>query len=110
MTEADIKHFRRIAREIRPIEGEMLTACLEEIERLKFAEHVFETSTKAIYQDRDRLKAEVGRLRAALKPFAEYAGQFDGTRVPDDIQIGHYSFAGKLPTIGDCRRASEVLK
>lgn len=62
---------------------------------------------------------EIERLHAALKPFADYAGRVDpqaDSRNPiDDCcpPVGHYMSdknARPVPTLGDCRRAREVLE
>jgi hypothetical protein len=69
-----------------------------------------------------RLIAENAELRAALKPFADYAGiVWDGAHPlnpigdacpppPDKLDPAHPDFNAKpLPTIGDCRRAAALL-
>jgi hypothetical protein len=52
---------------------------------------------------------EIERLREALKPFAEFAGQPVG-RPPDDMVITQGSrIARRQLTMGDCARAAEAL-
>lgn len=52
-----------------------------------------------------RLRAEVERLREALKPIAELARHYDP--VEDD---DHLTPWGACPTIGDLRRARKALE
>lgn len=68
---------------------------------------------------RDLLAARqrIAALEAALEPFAEYARRMDGFSPPDadDSPLcDHYICAGvkpiAAPTLGDCRKAMEVLK
>lgn len=56
------------------------------------------------------LRAEVERLRAALKPFAEYAQTLPSC--PDSATIALYYEPGPAyhPTVGDLRRAAEALE
>ena len=54
-------------------------------------------------KERDALKAEVGRLRAALKPFEMLARLYDGVRYADDSYIGGGCTHGML------RRARAAL-
>jgi hypothetical protein len=53
------------------------------------------------------LEAEVGRLRAALQPFVDYAPWLPST-MPDDFRITFGGTTRQL-TIGDCRRAARAL-
>lgn len=54
------------------------------------------------------VRSENEKLRAALKPFAEYARVLDENKHPDDMMVGYY-FPPRL-TVGDCRRAATVLQ
>lgn len=59
---------------------------------------------------RDKCKAlesEIAQLRAALKPFADYAAVLIENHHPDEMMVGYY-FPPRL-TVGDCRRAAELL-
>jgi hypothetical protein len=54
------------------------------------------------------LRAEVEKLRSALKPFAEYG--VASSTLPDDFPISPGStMARRQLTIGDCRRAKAAL-
>jgi len=72
-------------------------------------------------RDRDKLQARVADLAAALHPFAEYAAVLDGHSPPvisDSYRIGsggltegvRADIEARLPTVGDCRRAAELLE
>jgi hypothetical protein len=59
-----------------------------------------------------RLQSEVERLRESLKPFAEHGKMFPPEEVSNDAAIWYlpaYDIPGEWATIGDCRRAAEVL-
>ncbi len=54
-------------------------------------------------------KAEIERLRAALKPFADTLDHIPGMNYRDDVRLSsEWVGAGKL-TVGDLRRAAEAL-
>lgn len=56
-------------------------------------------------------REECERLRAALKPFADFA-EIHGPEFRDACPM-RLAFTGQPnqpPTLGDCRRAAEVLK
>lgn len=46
-----------------------------ELAAARYAEEVFKTATAAIYEERDALRAEVGRLRQAMTEAANAAGR-----------------------------------
>jgi hypothetical protein len=55
---------------------------------------------------------EIQRLREALKPFAEHADMYPAEEVQDSAAIWWlpvFEKVGKWATIGDCRKAKEVL-
>ena len=54
----------------------------------------------------ERLRAEVARLREALKPFADYAILLTENGHGNDLRIGYYKAS---PTVGDCRNAAAAL-
>lgn len=60
-------------------------------------------------------RAELAACREALRPFAEYAGAFDGYNPPlddeDILEAEWIPFSPKAqePTLGDCRRAAALL-
>ena len=57
----------------------------------------------------DALCDEVARLRAALEPFADFAASFPAKDFPDDDESVLALYDGSAPTIGDCRRARDLL-
>ena len=90
------------------------------------------TAFRALKTECDRLAAENwhlaheaqhenGKLREALKPFADYAGivseSADPTNPigdacpppPEEMRGQNWHNARPLPTLGDCRRAAELL-
>lgn len=89
---------------------EMKASCTDVEKRLRAGLAV--TACEAGLADACRqLAAENARLRAALKPFAECGDRLHGYRFTDDRHFGLPPFtAGGTPTVGDCRRAAELLK
>lgn len=64
----------------------------------------------------ERLRAEAGRLREALKPFAAYARRAGCVHPPladespaEDVLIGAGVGMIEAVTVGQCRRAAEAL-
>jgi hypothetical protein len=62
-------------------------------------------------EEADRMRAEIERLRAALKPFADRADAYNPTERQqfrdDDIVLG---LGRSVVTVGDLRRARDLLR
>jgi hypothetical protein len=70
---------------------------------------ITETGMDALGQEIDRLRADNEKLRDALSPFADFAGQPVG-RPPDDMVLTNGSrMARRQLTMRDCRIAAEVF-
>lgn len=56
----------------------------------------------------EALEAQCGRLREALRPFAEYADVLDRFSLLDETSL--VAVGSVRPTAGDCRKAREALR
>lgn len=71
-------------------------------------EHTAETLASEAAREIERLVQEIGKLRTALQPFAEY-GKLAGLGDPCPM-VGDPTALGGTPTVGDCRLAAAVLE
>lgn len=84
-------------------------------------EENFAAFRERAYEEAHRLREVIADLKAALKPFADYAGiVWEGARPtnpigdacpppPEERRGQNWRCARPLPTLGDCRRAAELL-
>jgi hypothetical protein len=82
------------------------------VEGLQAKIHLLEQSVatqRFVLQDRD---AEIARLRAALKPFAEFAKALDARFSDDETKLDALAKIYDAPelTVGDCRAALKALE
>jgi hypothetical protein len=92
-------------------ERQALLAKVDELEATLEDEEAGHQETLRLWQES---KAEVERLRAALKPFADYAERVDsfpaGVAQQDKAPAKVEWWPGMVPTLGDCRRARKTLE
>jgi hypothetical protein len=62
-----------------------------------------------LHSENEDLRNEIARLRVALKPFALEAEKWIEYVDSEPLIEGWPDYPGDSPTVGDCRRAREVM-